>query len=163
MMATHRCLESRTQRKRSQHLWTGEVGFLYNERMEELQAILKGVLSDYPEVKLCIVFGSAASGRASERSDLDIAVAAAQALTPDMCLQLTEACQAATNRPTDLVDLMAVSGPILKQVLSKGRVVQNHDKNLYARLISRMLFDQADMMPYYDRILRERRKRFLHG
>ena len=52
---------------------------------------------------------------------------------------------------------------ILKQALSKGVLVQNLDKALYARLIIRMLYNQADMMPYHYRILRERRERFLNG
>jgi predicted nucleotidyltransferase len=131
--------------------------------MEELQEMLLGVLSRCPDIQLCIVFGSAAAGRASPESDLDIAIAAGQPLTADRRLELIDAFSAATTKEIDLVDLMVVSGPILRQALSRGVVVQNRDKNLYARLISRMLFNQADMMPYYDRILRERRKRFLNG
>jgi predicted nucleotidyltransferase len=131
--------------------------------MQTLQEIIRGVLRRYPDVRLCIVFGSAASGKTSAESDLDVAVAADQPLTADRRLELTEAFSAAANREVDLVDLMAVSGPILRQALSKGAVVTNRDKGLYARLISRMLFNQADMMPYYDRILRERRARFLNG
>ena len=144
-------------------MWTGGIAISYNKRMEKLQEMLRAVLSRYPDVQLCIVFGSAASGRASPDSDLDIAVAAPQPLTAGRHLELIEAFSAATNREIDLIDLMAVSGPILRQALSTGVVVENRDKGLYARLISRMLFNQADMMPYYDRILRERRKRFLNG
>ena len=131
--------------------------------MQSLQAIVHLVLKDYPEIQLCIVFGSAASGKISVRSDVDIAVAAHQALPAYRRLQLTEALSTATKRDVDLIDLVAVSGPILKQSLTKGVVVQNRDKLLYAGLISKMLFNQADMMPYYDRILRERRARFLYG
>ena len=131
--------------------------------MQALVEMVRGVLRRYPDVRLCIIFGSAVSGKTSPESDLDVAVAADQPLTADRRLELTEAFSAAANREVDLVDLMAVSGPILRQALSKGVVVTNRDKDLYARLISRMLFNQADMMPYYDRILRERRTRFLNG
>ena len=124
---------------------------------------LRQVLSRYPHIRLCMVFGSAATGRSASGSDIDIAVAAAQPLAADARLELIEAFSSALHSEVDLVDLMADRGHILRQALSKGRIVRNDDKSLYARLISRMLFNQADMMPYHDRILRERRMRFLHG
>jgi len=149
--------------ERPSWLWTGGVSISYNEPMEQIKKVLRGVLSHFPDVRLCIVFGSAASGKASPASDLDVAVAATEPLSAGRRLELIEALSAAAAREIDLIDLMAATGTILKQALSKGAVVLNRDKGLYAGLISRMLFNQADMMPYYDRILRERRKRFLNG
>jgi predicted nucleotidyltransferase len=131
--------------------------------MEVLHEILRAVLKHYPYIRLCILFGSTASGRSTSRSDLDVAIAAEEPLLPETRLELLEAFAAATNREIDLIDLMAETGPILKQALSKCVVVQNVDKLLYARLISRMLFAEADMMPYHNRILRERRTRFIDG
>ena len=131
--------------------------------MEKMREQLLRVLQQHKDIQLCLVFGSTASGRASSESDLDIAVAGEQPFSDDRFLELASEFSAATNREIDLVDLMAVTGPILKQALSTGIIVQNHNKNLYARLISQMLFNQADMMPYYNRILRERRKKFLNG
>jgi uncharacterized protein len=131
--------------------------------MEKFREMLQEVLQRHQDIKLCIVFGSTASGRASSNSDLDIAVAGEQPLNGDKFLELAAEFSAATNREVDLVDLMAVNGPILKQALTTGVIVQNRNKSLYARIISRMLFNEADMMPYYHRILRERRKRFLNG
>jgi uncharacterized protein len=131
--------------------------------METIEEPIREVLQRHQDIKLCIVFGSFASGKASSKSDLDIAVAGAQALDCDTFLELAAEFSVATNREIDLVDLMAATGLILKQALSTGRIVQNHNKSLYANLISRMLFNEADMMPYYHRILRERRKRFLNG
>ncbi len=130
--------------------------------MEILEPI-RSVLRNHPEVKLCIVFGSVATGRASAGSDLDIAVAGDRALSEEQYLNLCDALSSATPRMVDLLDLMTANGEILKQALSKGVLVQNLDKGLYARLIIRMLYNQADMMPYHYRILRERRERFLNG
>lgn len=129
----------------------------------DLAVKLRTVLQKYPFVRLCLVFGSEASGRSTARSDLDVAVAAEASLQPEARLELMEALSTATGCVVDLVDLTAESGPILKQALSKGKIVQNTDKSLYARIIARMLFAEADMMPYYRRILQERRERFLHG
>jgi predicted nucleotidyltransferase len=131
--------------------------------MQDLGHILRATLDKYPYVRLCLVFGSTAAGKSAAGSDLDIAVAAEAPLSPETRLEILEALSSATNREIDLIDLMAETGPILKQALSKGVVVRNSDTLLYARLISRMLFAEADMMPYYYRILRERRERFIHG
>jgi predicted nucleotidyltransferase len=131
--------------------------------MAAISESLCRVLDSFPDIRLCIVFGSEASGRASSESDIDIAVAADKPLSVSRRLELTEALAAATHRTVDLVDLQADSGPVLRQALSKGAIIRNRDKTLYARIILRMLLDHADMMPYYDRILRERRVRFLNG
>ncbi len=134
----------------------------YNKLMKNLRVLIRRVLAQYPDIKLCIVFGSVAAGNSSDHSDLDIAIAADQPISTDKYLELIEQFSSATSRDIDLIDLMTATGPILRQALSRGQIVQNHDKSLYARLISRMLFNQADMMPYHERILRERRERFIN-
>jgi len=131
--------------------------------MEALKERLRSALEGFPDVRLCLIFGSTASGRSDTKSDLDIAVAGDSPLSPEARLALAEAISDLTQREVDLVDLTVESGPILKQALTNGVIVQNADKLLYARLISRMLFAEADMMPYHRRILRERRERFIRG
>jgi uncharacterized protein len=131
--------------------------------METFKEPIRKVLQRHQDIKLCIVFGSFAAGKVSSKSDLDIAVAAERPLDGDKFFELAAEFSAATNREIDLLDLMTATGLILKQALSTGKIVQNHNKSLYAKLISQMLFNEADMMPYYHRILRERRKRFLNG
>jgi uncharacterized protein len=130
--------------------------------MEKLLEPIRSVLLQHPNIQLCILFGSAAVGRTTAGSDLDIAVAGYKPLSGDEYLELMAAFSSATHREIDLLDLTSANGEILKQALSTGVVIQNLDKELYARHISRMLFNQADMMPYHDRILRERRERFLN-
>ena len=74
---------------------------------------------------------------------------------------MIDAFAVATNRQIDLIDLATATGLILKQALSTGVVVQNLNKTLYANLISRMLFNEADFMPYRDRIIATRRKAWI--
>jgi len=131
--------------------------------MEKLKESILKVLQCFGDVKLCIVFGSVASGKASNKSDLDIAIAEEQPMQEGRFLELAGAFAEAMNRDVDIIDLNTSTGPILKHALSKGTVILNRDKNLYATLISRMLFNESDMMPYYHRTLEERRKRFLNG
>jgi predicted nucleotidyltransferase len=56
-------------------------------------------------------------------SDLDIAIAAEKPLPPNKLLELSEELSPETHCETDLVDLMAATGAILKQALSTGIVV----------------------------------------
>jgi uncharacterized protein len=142
--------------------WTFPSAIIYNEPMNTLQAPIRKVLSRHEQIKLCIIFGSIASGKESGDSDLDLAIAGDQPLSATELLELAEEFSTAANRNVDLVDLVAATGLISQQALSTGVIFQNNDKDLYARLISRMLFNQADMMPYHDRILRERRRQFLN-
>ena len=126
-----------------------------------LTAPIVCLLARYPSIKLGIVFGSLAEERATPESDLDLGVAATQALDTVMKTTLIEALAEITGRPVDLVDLQAVSGPILQQVLTQGQLIYCTDQMLYAALIRDMLFNQSDMMPYYDRMLAERRKAWI--
>ena len=121
------------------------------------------LLARYPSMKLGIVFGSVVEGRATPESDLDLGVAATQPLDTAMKTTLIEALAEIAGRPVDLVDLHAVSGPILQQVLTQGQLIYCTDQMLYAALIRDMLFNQSDMMPYYDRILAERRQSWISG
>jgi predicted nucleotidyltransferase len=107
------------------------------------------------------VFGSLADERATPESDLDLGVAATQPLDTAMKTMLIETLAEIVGRPIDLIDLQAVSGPILQQVLTQGQLIYCSDQMLYAALIRDMLFNQSDMMPYYDRILAERRKAWI--
>ena len=119
------------------------------------------LLARYPTIKLGIVFGSLAEERATHESDLDLGVAATQPLDTTMKTTLIEALAEIAGRPIDLIDLQAASGPILQQVLTQGQLIYCSDQMLYAALIRDMLFNQSDMMPYYDRILAERRKAWI--
>lgn len=115
-------------------------------------------LARHPAVELCVLFGSLAADRATSDSDLDLGVAADHPLDVDLKTVLIAELVQLLGRPVDLVDLQTASGVILQQVLVKGTVIYCTDHVLYATLIRNMLFDQSDMMPYYDRILAARRE-----
>ena len=114
------------------------------------------MLAGFPELILALVFGSVAKGLQRIDSDLDIAVVAKQALTADEKIVIISALAEKTGRPVDLVDLKVVGEPLLGQIVQHGRRLLGSDGE-YGRLISRHLFEQADFMPYRNRILAERR------
>jgi predicted nucleotidyltransferase len=121
---------------------------------------LQSVLARFPEVLLALVFGSVARGQATFDSDLDIAVAAQKALTAEEKMAIIEALAVETGRPIDLIDLTVVAEPLLGQIVQHGRRLLGSD-TAYGQLISRHLFEQADFMPYRNRILNERRAAWL--
>lgn len=110
---------------------------------------------------MAFLFGSMATGRARFDSDLDLAVAAATPLTPQARLDLIEGLAMAFGRPVDLIDLDHLHGPLLHQILTQGKLILCKDRTRYAELLRRMVYDEADFMPYYRRILADRRKAWI--
>jgi predicted nucleotidyltransferase len=117
---------------------------------------IRTVLARHPEICLAIVFGSVATGGASPASDVDLAVAAERSLNVEEKMALMAELAEATGRPIDLIDLHAVGEPLLGQIIKHGLRILGTDGR-YADLLKRYLFEEADFMPYYRRILEERR------
>ncbi len=124
---------------------------------------VRNVLEQYPQIKIAYLFGSAALEQLTEGSDVDVAVAADTTLSIETRLDLVTRRSQALRRENDLIDLQDTSGVMRQQSLGQGKLVRQTDPALHARLITRLWFNQADMMPYTRRILAERRRRFLHG
>jgi predicted nucleotidyltransferase len=117
-------------------------------------------LRSYPEIELAVLFGSEASGRSGVDSDVDVAVMAAAPLTADRKYSLVGDLAEISGRPVDLVDLRTAGEPVLGQILRHGKRLFGEDE-AWARLLSRHLLDAADFMPHVERILSERRQRWI--
>ena len=118
---------------------------------------IRKYLENQGDIRLAIVFGSLAAGRARPDSDLDIAVAADAPLTAERKMALIGELAGVTGRSVDLIDLEPVGEPLLGQILGGGRRLLGTDQ-AYAELLRRHLFDQAD---FRQRMLRERREAWL--
>jgi len=118
-------------------------------------------LSRHPEIALAILFGSLAARRARPDSDVDLAVAGSHPLSARDREDLIGELAQATGRAVDLVDLAAATGPLLSRILSTGRLLRCADRALYAQLIKRVIYDDADMARYRDRILAAQRRRWI--
>jgi predicted nucleotidyltransferase len=131
-----------------------------NPSQDETIDRARSVLGADPRIRLALVFGSLARDRARPSSDLDVAVDMDRPMDSETLMSLTAELAAATGRPVDLIDLRTAGVPLLGEILKHGRrIVGGTDR--YAALIRRHLFDEADFMPYYRRILGERRKAWI--
>jgi predicted nucleotidyltransferase len=121
---------------------------------------IRAAISTQPDIVLAILFGSLAVGKGNRDSDLDLAVDAGRRLTAREKMALISELAKTTGRPIDLVDINAVGEPLLGQIIRHGKRILGSDTS-YANLIRRHLFDQADFLPYRNRILSERRRAWI--
>ena len=127
---------------------------------DALDRAIVSVLGRRPGIEIAILFGSRASGRARADSDLDLAIDAGHALDAEEKSAIIAELADALGGPVDLVDLRTVGEPLLGQILDGGRRLVG-TRTRWAELVSRHLRDQADFMPYVERMLAERRARWL--
>lgn len=127
---------------------------------EQLIAAIRDLLEQHTQIKLAILFGSVATGRARFDSDIDVAVGADRPLEVNEKINLIEALAQLSKRPVDLIDLKRVGEPLLGNILASGRRILGSDER-YAQLVYRHLLDEADFMPYQRRLLAERRRAWL--
>jgi predicted nucleotidyltransferase len=111
-------------------------------------------------VLVAILFGSLATGVGRAESDLDLAVDAGRQLTAAEKMALISDLAGRIGRPVDLVDIHAIGEPLLGQILRHGKRILGSDTH-YANVLRRHLFDQADYLPYRNRILFERRQAWI--
>ena len=129
---------------------------------QNIQTTITNILEQFPEILIGILFGSAAEDKLTYKSDVDLAVSGHKPLSADVKKDLHEALAVELLRPVDLIDLQITNGLILFQAITKGNRFYCKDKHLYAELMKKMLFNQADMMPYHNRILKEGRERWIN-
>lgn len=127
---------------------------------DTIETALREVLSRHPGIRLAILFGSLASGRENPESDVDIAIDLGRSLDAETKMELMEQLAERTGRPIDLIDLQTAGTLLLGQILKHGKRLLGNDRP-HAELIKRQIFDEADFMPYYRRILEERRNSWI--
>ena len=130
-------------------------------RQEIMDAVV-AVLSAHPEVACCYLFGSVADDTFTDASDVDVALALNEPMTPMAKLAFHEALSRGTERDVDVLDLQNAHGTILRRALH-GECLIGRDSSERAELIRRHIYDQEDMQPMRRRIMQQRRERFIHG
>ncbi len=124
---------------------------------------LQTVFREFPDILIVTLFGSAATGMLRSDSDIDIGVAAEKQLNFTRKTEIYLALLQALKREIDLVDLNEVDGMILKSALCSGEIVIRQSVPLLARLLKKMWYHQADMMPLITMIMEQQIERFIVG
>ena len=122
---------------------------------------LTTLLSRYPVIKLAILFGSQADPARTKHfdSDIDLAIMTAEPVSSHFKMELIQAISTELDRPVDIVVINDAPEPILGEVLKGQRLLGDH--NTYAQLLTRHLLNVADFLPLRQRILKERRDRWM--
>lgn len=115
---------------------------------EDVQGALREALAGRSDVRLALLFGSHATGRAGEGSDVDVAVRAPGA---DL-LQLASDLGAALEVEVDVVSLDAADIPLLMEIVEHGIVVHEGAPGEQARWRSAALTTLEIDGPWYVRM-----------
>lgn len=121
---------------------------------------LTNYLRQQSDIKLAILFGSLATGKARSDSDIDIGIQKKHPLSASEKAEVIGQLALITGRSVDLVDLSVAGEPILGQILKYGKRLFGSDA-AYAEISLKHLYAQADFVPYIDRTLKERRQQWL--
>ncbi len=107
-----------------------------------------------------IVFGSLAKACERFDSDVDVAIQLDHVMDAQEKMLWIARIAACLGRSVDLIDLNVVGQPLLGQIVKHGKRLVGDDA-AYAALLRRNAFDQADFLPYRQRILDERRNAWI--
>lgn len=124
---------------------------------------LTTLLSRYPMIKLAILFGSRADPARTKHfgSDIDLAIMTGEPISSHFKMELMQAISTELDCPVDIVVVNDAPEPILGEVLKGQRLLGDH--NTFAQLLTRHLLNVADFLPLRQRILKERRDRWIQS
>ena len=115
------------------------------------------------EIKVCILYGSAAADRLRTDSDIDIAVAADNELSPEQLKMLYLEATSLLGREVDLRDLRKAHGLFLKEILTRGTILLNMDPQFLGNKAIEMMDYQTDLAPHINSIRTQQLQRILNA
>lgn len=128
------------------------------------KAILASWLAEQTEIELAILFGSYAKGVETQRSDIDFAISLMnkKELSAQLKLEYVVQLAALLKTDIDLIDLKKVGQPLLSQIMKYGLCLKGSHTQ-YAELAIKNINTTEDFIPYIDRMMLERRERWLNN
>ena len=110
-------------------------------------------------LRIAILFGSYATSKNHDNSDVDVAVLFDKVLSLQEKVEVTTELSTLLKKEIDLIDLLDCNGELLKQVLTTGIRLKT-DENM-ARLLQKMLYQQSDFEPIATTLRKNRKKRLI--
>jgi predicted nucleotidyltransferase len=122
----------------------------------------KDYLASVAEIRLALVYGSFAKGKATDSSDVDIAIAGDAPFSMDLLMRVRDDLALLFARDVDLIDLAQVEGLILHRAVTRSLVLKR-DSALFANYLCKALAFHEDFLPYMRRMRRVKIGKFANG
>ena len=128
----------------------------------ELNAALTDWLDEHTEIELAMLSGSYAKGTTTSNSDVDFSIqlSSRRCMTADDKLAYIHQLSMLLSNEVDLIDLRSVGQPLSAQIIKYGKRLLGTNTQ-YADLAIKNINSSQDFTPYIERVLRQRRKRWL--
>jgi len=125
----------------------------------EIAALLDSNGAGGTPLRMAMLFGSRASGRARAGSDVDLAVLADRRLGGEEVLALMNDIAARTSLAVDVVDLFDLPQPVTAEALGGTRLLG--DETTFADTVARNAAMYEDFGRLRERVLADRRREWL--
>lgn len=125
-------------------------------------------LCRHPEIIAAYVYGSAASGKLTPMSDIDVAILLREVPAFEHKLSLLAEVgadlQEHFRREADVKILNTIQSlPLLHEIFSTGKLIFEGDRERHRDFVARALIAYLDFQPTYERCLNTYAKRVRHG
>jgi len=128
----------------------------------DIDDLLMKWLQGHSEIELAMLFGSYAKGTATKSSDVDIALqlSGGGVICAEKKMEYLNQLSLIVNTMVDIVDLRTVGQPLLAQIMKYGKCLVG-SKEVFSQLAVRNVNSTEDFTPNIERMLKERRVRWL--
>lgn len=132
------------------------------EVRKKILAPVKDFFALKDNIPLVILYGSACREDFTEKSDVDLALAAQAPIPVDLMAEYQQSLELLLDREVDLIDLKTTKGLIFYKAVTGGIRIKNNP-SLFVRLLSEALYFYEDYLPLVKRTQEYRIKRFIDG
>ena len=128
---------------------------------QQVETIISQVKASISDCWAIYVFGSFASGTATESSDVDIAVLCFQPVQADVLVSLIEGLSVSLNRAIDVVDMRTANDVLNMEIIQKGVQISVAELHKYETELfaSHKFSDYVRLNHYRNEILKDIKQR----
>ena len=115
------------------------------------------------DIHTVLLYGSAVDGIFTDDSDVDVAIAGQQELSPEEKVVIYQELEKGLKRKVDVRDLNRQNGIFLCQILMNGVLVKNSDPGYLEKRTAEMIEFRQDILPILREGMTDRLHRFADG
>ena len=111
---------------------------------KNIKSTLNNFFQIRQDVRFVTVFGSYATGKAKQDSDIDIAICGNRKFSPDELVDMSTQLSMLLGLEVDLIDLSKSHGAILEEAMMKGEKILQRSPADFEHLLKKMWYDKED-------------------